>query len=140
MLSLPCAWVQVTDAANEAKDNVKYLATLEKSLEPLFAGSVQDITDAVPALLSNVRMMYTIARYYSTPENMSRLFTKITNQVVRKCKQQIMAPGKLWDQDKRVLIANMKVGRRSWGVSHGSSLPAGMCWCLSLCMQLSVCV
>jgi dynein heavy chain len=53
----------VTDAANEAKDNVKYLATLEKSLEPMFTGTVQDITDTVPALISNIRMMYTIARY-----------------------------------------------------------------------------
>ena len=58
---------QVTDAANEAKDNVKYLATLEKSLEPMFNGTVQDITDTIPALNSNIRMMYTIARYYSTP-------------------------------------------------------------------------
>lgn len=28
-----------------------------------------------------LQMMYTIARYYSTPEHMTRLFTKITNQV-----------------------------------------------------------
>ena len=60
-------FTQITDAANEAKDNVKYLATLEKSLEPMFVGTVQDITDTIPALISNIRMMYTIARYYSTP-------------------------------------------------------------------------
>ncbi len=89
---------QVTDAANEAKDNVKYLATLEKSLEPLFHGTVQDITETVPALMSNIRMMYTIARYYSTPEHMTRLFTKLTNQMIRKCKDQITFDGKLWDQ------------------------------------------
>jgi len=28
------------------------------------------------------QMMYTIARYYSTSEHMSRLFTKLTNQVL----------------------------------------------------------
>mmetsp|Transcript_5388 Transcript_5388/g.12712 ORF Transcript_5388/g.12712 Transcript_5388/m.12712 type:complete len:4322 (-) Transcript_5388:507-13472(-) len=104
--------IQVTDAANEAKDNVKYLATLEKSLEPMFSGSVQDIADTIPALISNIRMMYTIARYYSTPEHMTRLFTKITNQIIRKCKAQITYPHgyghKLWDQDKLVLIANMQ--------------------------------
>ncbi len=46
----------MTDAANEAKDNVKYLATLEKSLEPMFHGTVQDITDTLPALMNNIRV------------------------------------------------------------------------------------
>ncbi|MEW5318622.1 MAG: hypothetical protein WDW38_009830 [Sanguina aurantia] len=101
--------IQVTDAANEAKDNVKYLATLEKSLEPMYQGSVSDITDTLPALISNIRMMYTIARYYSTPEHMTRLFTKITNQIILKCKDQITYEGKLWDQDKPKLVANMRM-------------------------------
>ena len=48
--------LQVTDAANEAKDNVKYLASLELSLEPMYHGSVQDITETLPALMSNVRV------------------------------------------------------------------------------------
>lgn len=53
--------------------------------------------------------MYTIARYYSTPEHMTRLFTKLTNQMIRRCKEQITDLGKVWDQDKPVLIGNMKV-------------------------------
>jgi hypothetical protein len=52
---------------------------------------VADIAACVPALLSNIRMMYTIARYYATPEHMTRLFTKITNQMIRKCKEQVGA-------------------------------------------------
>lgn len=74
----------------------------------MYTGTVADITDTVPALISNIRMMYTIARYYSTPEHMTRLFTKLTNQMIRKCKDQITYPGKLWDQDKPTLIANMQ--------------------------------
>lgn len=31
-------------------------------------------------------MMYTIARYYSTPEHMTRLFIKLTNQVRSRSK------------------------------------------------------
>lgn len=50
--------LQVTDAANEAKDNVKYLATLEKSLEPMFHGTVQDITETVPVLLNNIKVRW----------------------------------------------------------------------------------
>lgn len=29
--------------------------------------------------------------------------------MIRKCKEQIMETGKLWDQDKPLLIGNMKV-------------------------------
>ncbi len=53
-------------------------------------------------------MMYTIARYYSTSEHMSRLFNKLTNQMILRCKEQITANGKLWDQDKPTLLVNMK--------------------------------
>lgn len=60
----------ITDAVNEAKDNVKYLASLEKYIEPLYTGTPSHIIDMLPGLLKNIRMMYSIARYYST-EGMS---------------------------------------------------------------------
>ena len=39
---------------------------------------------------------------------MTTLFVKITNQMITNCKQHIKAPGKLWEQDPQVLIANME--------------------------------
>jgi dynein heavy chain len=63
-------------------------------------------------------MMYTIARYYSTSEHMSRLFNKLTNQMIRKCKEQITDLGKLWDQDKPTLLANMRVGKAHHAVCY----------------------
>eukprot|EP00959_Pyramimonas_sp_CCMP1952_P268688 5617866-Pyramimonas_sp.AAC.2 len=69
--------MRVTDAANEAKDNVKYLTTLEKSLEPMYAGTPHTIIDSLPALMNNIKMMHTIARYYNTPERMTTLFCKV---------------------------------------------------------------
>lgn len=100
--------MKVTDAANEAKDNVKYLTTLEKSLEPLYNGTPLAVIDSLPALLNNIKMMHTIARYYNTPERMTTLFCKVTNQMITNCRNFIEAPGKNWDQDKPKLLANLE--------------------------------
>jgi dynein heavy chain len=54
----------VTDALNEAKDNNKYLSTIEKYTEPLYSDNPEHVMDVLPSLMNNVKMMHTIARYY----------------------------------------------------------------------------
>lgn len=71
--------LRVTEALNEAKDNVKYLATLEKFIEPLYEGTPETIKDTLPALMNSIKMIHTIARYYNTNDRMTGLFVKITN-------------------------------------------------------------
>jgi dynein heavy chain len=70
----------------QAKDNVKYLATLDKFIEPLRSTNLNTVIDALPALLNSIKMIHTIARYYNTTERMTSLFVKITNQVPCGCK------------------------------------------------------
>jgi len=82
----------VTDALNEAKDNVKYLSTLERFTQPLYSGNPEAIIESLPALMNNVKMMLTIARYYSTQEHMTTLFVKITNQMIKTCKKNVEYP------------------------------------------------
>lgn len=110
--------LKLTDAANESKDNVKFLSTLEKTLEPMYEGTPQDIIDGVAALMDNIRMMHTIARYYSTAERMTTLFVKITNQMITNCKEHIVPdvrkPEKLWNLPKPELISKMQVSHASY--------------------------
>lgn len=54
--------VNVTEAANEAKDNVKFLFTLERFIEPLYSGIATTIIDTLPALMNSIKMIHTIAR------------------------------------------------------------------------------
>ena len=78
----------------------------------MYTGTPAAMIDALPGLMSNLKMMHTIARYYSTSERMTVLLSKITTQIIRKCKEYILAPGKIWDQEKPQLIANMQLAIR----------------------------
>ena len=82
--------LRVTEALNEAKDNVKYLSTLEKFIEPLYDGSPDYIKDTLPALMNSIKMIHTIARYYNTNDRMTGLFVKITQQMINNCKYNIL--------------------------------------------------
>lgn len=85
----------LTEKLNEAKDNVKYLTTLEKFIEPLYVGTPQQIIDTLPALMNAIKMIHTIARFYNTTDKMTNLFVKITNQMIKNCKKRILNPNNL---------------------------------------------
>jgi dynein heavy chain len=103
--------IKITEALNEAKDNVKYLTTLEKFIEPLYTGTPQTIIDSLPALMNSVKMIHTIARYYNTTEKMTQLFMKITSQMITNCKKTILqgkSVDKLWLRDPDELITTIQ--------------------------------
>ncbi|DBA03213.1 TPA: hypothetical protein N0F65_003933 [Lagenidium giganteum] len=113
--SLLRQWKQIdtniTEASNEAKDNVKYLATLERFIEPLYTGTPATVIDALPALMNSVKMIHTIARYYNTTERMTKLFMKITNQMITLCKKSILGkdpPEAIWEKDPEALLVDLE--------------------------------
>jgi dynein heavy chain len=114
--------ITLTEATNEAKDNVKYLSTLAKFVEPLYTASPLEVIDALPALFNAIKMIHTIARYFNTPERMTDLFVKITHALIANCKAYILdTPGPggaavpdpssakaLWNRDVPTLIARLE--------------------------------
>jgi dynein heavy chain len=103
--------VAITEAANEAKDNVKYLYTLERFIDPLYTGNADTITDTLPALMNSIKMIHTIARYYNTPDRMTNLFEKITSQMIANCKRHIAgdeSPNEMWESDPQDLVRRLE--------------------------------
>jgi len=99
--------LSLTDKLNEAKDNFKYLSTLEKFIEPLYKGTPEQIEEALPALMNTIKMIHTIARFYNTADKMTGLFMKITNQMITNCKKRILDGKKsddIWNRDPAELI------------------------------------
>ena len=99
--------VQITEAANEAKDNVKYLSTLERFFEPLYGKDPVAILDTLPALINAIKMIHTISRYFGTTERVTKLFMKITNQMITTCKRSINGTSnsdRIWERDLPSLL------------------------------------
>ena len=104
--------VHITEAANEAKDNVKYLSTLERFFDALNGKEPRLIIDALPAMMNALKMIHTIARYFGTTERMTKLFMKISNQMISCCKLSLVGKGSsdvIWGMDPAALIEKIEV-------------------------------
>uniref|UniRef100_UPI00398E4471 dynein axonemal heavy chain 8-like isoform X2 n=2 Tax=Pristiophorus japonicus TaxID=55135 RepID=UPI00398E4471 len=101
---------QITDAANEAKDNVKFLQALEKVCQPLYNSDPVTMTKGVPNLINAIQMIHNVSRYYNTSQQLTSLFIKVTNQMVTACKEYITDDGtaRVWDQDYEIVINKMQ--------------------------------
>ena len=69
---------ELTKYHSEAKDNVKFLGTLERHFKNLAHGSnFAVVLDTIPAMMNSLRMVWVISRHYNTDERMIPLMERI---------------------------------------------------------------
>ncbi|XP_041817844.1 dynein heavy chain 5, axonemal [Chelmon rostratus] len=95
----------ITVVANEAKDNVKYLHTLDKFFGALGKCSPTSMLEHIPALMTSIRMIHAVSPYYNTSDRMTSLLLKVTNQMIATCRSYLLqGVAHVWDHSRPVLL------------------------------------
>ena len=74
--------VETYTALSEARDNVKYLETLEIYFDSLYNGTPDNIIDSLQSLMNSLKLISFTARYYDSTK-MTNLFAQIQPAIWR---------------------------------------------------------
>ena len=102
--------LRLTEAKNEARDNLKYLLTLERYLKPLAKPDVQAMVDGMAPIMNAVKMIHTVARYYNTSKALTTLLASVASQVITQCRNHLLqskGDAFLWDESASAVVARL---------------------------------
>lgn len=74
----------LTKLYGEAKDNVKFLQTLERQFKNLATEGLKGLEETLPSLMNGLRLVWIISRHYKTDDKMSNLVSTISNEIADK--------------------------------------------------------
>ena len=75
--------------SEEAEDNLSFLNSLYEPCRQLEVALPKEIPSILPSLLNRVRMIWEYSKHYNSPERISGLLHKISNEIIKRCKDII---------------------------------------------------
>ncbi|KAI9223372.1 dynein heavy chain and region D6 of dynein motor-domain-containing protein [Blastocladiella britannica] len=73
----------------EAKDNVKFLATLERHFKTVTTAPLSSVMDALAGLMNAVRMVWIISRHYNKDERMVPLMARVAAELAGRVASEV---------------------------------------------------
>ena len=73
----------------EARDNVKFLSTLERHFKNLVIGTLSSVQESLTSLMNAIRMVWIISRHYNRDERMVPLMARIAWEIVNRVSNMI---------------------------------------------------
>lgn len=80
---------ELTKQYGEAKDNVKFLTTLERQFKNLDQEGLSGIEETLPSLMNGLKMVWIISRHYKEGDKMVNLLSLISDEIADKVEGQI---------------------------------------------------
>eukprot|EP01063_Lacrimia_lanifica_P009197 TRINITY_DN1620_c2_g3_i1.p1 TRINITY_DN1620_c2_g3~~TRINITY_DN1620_c2_g3_i1.p1 ORF type:complete len:4609 (+),score=2253.81 TRINITY_DN1620_c2_g3_i1:158-13984(+) len=74
---------------NEARENLRYLSTLQEPCEQLRQARVKDIPKLLEPILRTVQMIFLTSPCYNTPERLVGILRKVSNEIISRCRSEI---------------------------------------------------
>lgn len=75
---------------SEAKDNVRFLSTLERHFKNIcYGSSFNVVTETIPSMMNALRMIWIISRHYNKDERMVPLMERIAHELAERVSKVI---------------------------------------------------
>ena len=102
---------ELSNLYSEAKDNVKFLNTLERHFKNLAEGDLVVMYETIPSMLDALRMVWIISRYFNKDARMRPLMIRIADAIADRVSQLIDMPTLLRGTASES-IAHLENGRK----------------------------
>ncbi|KAF6772758.1 hypothetical protein AHF37_07814 [Paragonimus kellicotti] len=100
---------KVLTACKEAKENVKFLQIVEKYCSPLYRCNIPKMKLSIVNLIKVLRLIYSYSTHYRSFTNMTILFTRVTNQMIRGCMDYLTErrTKSIWEQPVEQMLSKL---------------------------------